>query len=279
MNNSENSLSGKSVLVSGSTGGLGTELCRSVLAAGGSLITLDRNRVKAAALKEKLLLEFPNGKISQLFADMESLDSVKAVLPEIIALKPNIVVANAGAYNIPRHKTYEGYDNVFTINFISPYYMLRSLEGQIERFVAVGSIAHNYSKTSKTDIDFHSRRGSAKCYGNSKRYLTYAALARNGATEVLVAHPGITLTGITDHYPKWLFPIIKPLMRVIFMPPSAAARSIFAGIFACPRENSWIGPALFGIWGPPKQSPLNTANAAEREFIAKTAEKIYSEIK
>lgn len=275
------SLIGKRILISGATGGIGRELCRSVLAAGGSLITLDRNKEKALVLKEKLLLEFPNSEITQLFADMHEIDSVRAVLPEILAAQPDTVVANAGAYNIPRFIASSGYDNVFTINFISPYYLLRSLEGKIERFVAVGSIAHRYSKTDASDIDFSRRRGSAKCYGNSKRYLTYAALSRIGesSTEILVAHPGISLTGITDHYPCWLFPIIKPIMRVIFMSPRAAARSIFEALFQKNDKNSWTGPAVFGIWGGPKRRKLRSATENERKFIEKTAEKIYFEQK
>ena len=275
------SLLGKRVLISGATGGIGKELCRSVLAAGGSLITLDRNREKALVNKEKLLCEFPNADITQLFADMQETDSVRAVLPDILAARPDIVVANAGAYNIPRFIAGSGYDNVFTINFISPYYLLRSLEGKIERFVAVGSIAHRYSKTDASDIDFRGRRGSAKCYGNSKRYLTYAVLSRIGEsdTEILVAHPGISLTGITDHYPRWLFPIMKPIMRVIFMSPRAAARCVFAALFQKSDKNCWTGPAIFDIWGAPKQKRLNSATEKEREFIEKTAEKIYFEQK
>ncbi len=275
------SLKGKRVLITGATGGIGRELCCSVLAASGSLITLDRNKEKAEALKMQLLAEYENAEIAQLFADMQDINSLKAVLPEIMNASPDIVVANAGAYNIPRFITDIGYDNVFTINFVSPYYLLRSLEGKIERFIAVGSIAHNYSRTDRADIDFRSRRGSAKCYGNSKRYLMYATLARCGktATEILVAHPGIALTGITDHYPKWLFPVMKPVMRVIFMSPRAASRSIFGALFEKSDKNGWLGPAIFGIWGSPRKQKLTSATKKERDFIEKTAEKIYFEIK
>ena len=73
----------------------------------------------------------------------------------------DVFIHNAGAYSIPRNTSNSGYDNVFTINFVSPYYIIRELLPQISarggKVLAVGSIAHRYSEIDKNDVDFRTR--------------------------------------------------------------------------------------------------------------------------
>ena len=75
---------------------------------------------------------------------------------------PDFIIFNAGAYSIPRQKCSTGLDNVFQINFASPYYMVKELLPFIGqkcgKIIAVGSIAHNYSKFDATDFDFSTRK-------------------------------------------------------------------------------------------------------------------------
>lgn len=271
-------LIGKTVAMTGCTGGIGKELCRYILALGATLLMVDRNKEKSDALKEKLKAEFPNSNIQGITADMQKVDSVIVACEQIKADSPDILIHNAGAYKIPREITEYGYDNVFTINFISPYILTKRLMDTVGRIVVVGSIAHNYQKTDENDIDFKKRKASSLVYGNAKRYLMYShfeLLKKHPQVSLSVTHPGITLTGITGHYPKWLYVIIKPLMRVFFMKPKYAALSILAGVFEDTEPYTWIGPKFFGIWGKPKKSKLNSATADETQKIAKNAEKIY----
>lgn len=273
-------LNGKKIAVSGCTGGIGGWLCRYVAYLGGSLIMLDRNPIKAEALERKLKSEFPLADIQRISVDMQSIASVKAACEQLKAYECGVLIHNAGAYKIPREVTDCGYDNVFTINFISPYYITRQLKDSLDRVVVVGSIAHNYSKSDESDIDFKTRKGSHLVYGNAKRYVMYShfELFKNEPQKLAVTHPGISLTGITAHYPKWLYFFIKPLMRIVFMKPRFAAISILEGVFNYTEPYCWIGPWLFGIWGSPKKSRLNTAKPDEIGRISCTAEKIYNEI-
>ena len=273
----EGALKGKTVAMTGCTGGIGKELCRYILALGGALLMIDRNPKKALLLQKELKAQFPNAKIMRITADMQDTSSVLAAGEEIKAEKPDILVHNAGAYKIPRTITEYGYDNVFSINFISPYILTKELIDTVERIVVVGSIAHNYSKTDEADIDFRKRTASSLVYGNAKRYLMYShfeLLKNHPEVSLAVTHPGITLTGITAHYPKWLYVIIKPLMRVLFMKPKYAALSILSGLFQNTEPYSWIGPRFFGIWGAPKKAKLKTARPCEIKKIAENAEKI-----
>lgn len=241
----------------------------------------DRNMEKSALLEEKLISEFPTASIKRILVDMADIPSVKSACEPLRNIKIDYLIHNAGAYKIPRTTLENGYDNVYNINFISPYYITKTLFENTAHTVVVGSIANYYSKVDKKDIDFRSRTASSLVYGNAKRYLMYAhfELFRQHPEKCLsITHPGITLTGITDHYPKWLFPIMKPIMRIIFMKPKTAALCILNGLFEETGPYTWIGPKLFNIWGKPHINKIKKANDDEIEFIYQTAEKIYDEM-
>ncbi len=282
LKNIEGKLLSKTIVLTGSTGGIGKELCRLILRAGGRLIMVDRNPEKAEKCEKVLREEFPLSAIERITFNMENSLSVGVLAEKIKEKGADILIHNAGAYKIPLKKSESGYNNVFTINFISPYLLSRALKDTLKRIVVVGSIAHNYSKTDENDIDFSGKKGCHLIYGNAKRYLMYShfeLLKKHPDLKISVTHPGITLTGITDHYPKWLYKIIKPLMKIVFMKPSIAARSIFAGVFFDTPPYSWIGPEFFDIWGNPKLRKLKTAKAEEIAKIEMISEEICGIIK
>ena len=278
-------LYGKTVAISGATGGLGQELCKYLASLGAKLVLLDRNMEKSKGVREMLLKTHPRLQISHIQVDMSDVESVRCAVEELKREPLHLLILNAGAYSIPRCTTQEGYDNVFTINFISPYFMVRELLPHLlacdGRVVAVGSIAHNYSKIDLEDVDFSKRERASLVYGNAKRHMMYALheLMRDSGVPLAVTHPGITFTGITAHYPKWLFTIIKYPMKVIFMRPKKAALSILLGCFQGTPYGTWIGPRLFNVWGLPRLKKLRSAKEEERQIIYTRAEEIYERVK
>ena len=279
------SLFGKTVVITGATGGLGRELSRYVVMLGANLVTVDRNESKSLALEKELTAEFPDVSITRVIADMEDFDSVKSACERLKCIPIDYLILNAAAYSIPRKCCDTGYDNVFQINFVSPYYLVRELVPLLTeregRIIAVGSIAHNYSTSDPDDIDFSTRNRSNLVYGNSKRYLMFSLyeLMKSEKGNLSVVHPGITFTNITAHYPPLVFAIIKHPMKLIFMKPKKAALSILKGLFDHTEGYSWIGPKLFNIWGYPSKKPLKTAKKAEIDRIYQTAEGIYNKLK
>ena len=276
------SLRGKTIAVTGSTGGLGGELCAYLAELGATLILLDRNAERSAAHARRLRESF-GADVTCVRLDLEDLFSAEAAVEILLERQIDVFIHNAGAYSIPRHACACGYDNVFTINFAAPYYMIRRLMPMLRarrgRVVAVGSIAHNYSTIDRQDVDFSTRKAASKVYGNAKRYLMFAlhALFRDETEASLaVTHPGITFTNITAHYPKLIFALIKHPMKVIFMRPRKAALSILAGVFSPTPYGTWIGPRIVDIWGLPKQRKLHTCRTEERESIARIAEAVYA---
>ncbi len=274
------SLCGRTVALSGATGGIGRELCKKIASLGGSLILLDRSRERSEALIRDLCRDFPDLVAKHITLDLEDMERVRAVAELLEDESVDFLILNAGAYSIPRHNCASGYDNVFQINFLSPYVLMRrllpTLEARGGKAVVVGSIAHRYSKTDMSDIEFKRVRGSGKVYGNAKRFLMFSAMAQGGQSgAVCITHPGIAVTNITAHYPKWLYTIIKYPMKIIFMHPKKACLSILAGLFEDSGEFSWIGPRVFDVWGLPKKSRLRGCTRHEAEEISKIADVLY----
>jgi NAD(P)-dependent dehydrogenase (short-subunit alcohol dehydrogenase family) len=281
INKNTESLKGKTIAITGSTGGIGKELCRHLARLEASLILVDRNKDKS----ERLAFELSDTygiKVSLINADLEDIDSVKAAAQRLMSFDIDVFIHNAGAYSIPRHKCSTGFDNVFMINFVSPYYIIREilplLRKRRGRVVVVGSIAHNYSKVDPRDVDFATVKQASRVYGNAKRYLMfslYELFKNEREVSLAVTHPGITFTNITAHYPKLIFAIIKHPMKIIFMKPKRASLSVLRGVFEETGYKEWIGPRLFDVWGLPKKKKLHTASQEECDFIGKTADKIY----
>lgn len=278
-------LDGKKVAITGSTGGLGKELCRYLAALGAQLLLLDRSRSRSLANKADIEREYPGTAVDLITLDLEDFESVKTATELLKHENVDVFIHNAGAYSIPRHLTSTGYENVFTINFVSPYYMIRELLPALRerngRVMVVGSIAHNYSKIDEADIDFSKRKAASKVYGNAKRYLMFSLteLFKDEARASLaITHPGITFTNITAHYPKLIFAIIKHPMKVIFMKPKKAALSLLKGVFESTEYQTWIGPRLFDVWGLPNTKKLRTCSVKESEKIADIADEIYQKL-
>ncbi len=276
---------GKRVALFGATGGIGRELCRYILQLGGVLVTVDRNPCKAEELATSLRAEFPSAQLWQVTADLEDVAAVEAACRCLQELEVDVLIHNAGAYSIPRKLCSTGLDNVFQINFASPYYVTRRLADHLAarggRVVVVGSIAHTYSRSDPADVDFSTRRQASLVYGNAKRYLMFSLMAwgeTHPAVPVAVTHPGITFTGITAHYPPCLFALIKHPMKWIFMPPRMAALSVLQGLFTDTPAGTWIGPRLFGVWGRPRRTRLHTCPPEEQRAIADRAECIYTRL-
>lgn len=279
------SLRGKKIAVTGSTGGIGRELCAHLASLGASLVLVDRNPVRSHALGEELCRLFPDLSVSYVTCDMEDISSVDSAAASIAELGTNALIHNAGAYSIPRHKCSTGFDNVFQINFVSPYYLTKKLLPHLRErggtVVCVGSVAHRYSETDPADVDFSTRSRASLVYGNAKRYLMFALYGlfkEESGARLAVTHPGITFTNITAHYPPLIFAVIKHPMKVIFMKPRRACLSILRGLFEPCRQNEWIGPRFFDVWGLPKKRTLTSVKDHEALRIFEEAEKIYDSI-
>ncbi len=282
-------LTGKVVAVTGTTGGLGRELCLYLAQLNAHILMLNRNAEKSRALKRELLSRFPDAQIEHMDLDLSDTQSVKEACRKLNARKIDILILNAGVYNVPITVGESGYNNVFEVNFVSHYFLVKQLLPTLRKakgkVIAVGSVAHRYARLDEKDVDFSSRKSASRIYGNSKRFLMfslYALLRRETDVSMAIVHPGVTLTNMTNHYPKAINGLVKIGVKLFFPSPARAARNLLLGIYTDCSDREWIGPEIFDVWGDPKRRKLHTRHpaesSAESEKIYALAEKIYSKV-
>lgn len=280
-------LTNKKVVVTGATGGLGREICMSLAELNADIILACRNKVLSDQLKEDILSSFPNTNIDFVQLDLSNLQSVKTCIASLQEYNGiDILINNAGVYNVPLKKLDSGYNNIFQINFLYTYYLTKQLLPELEKkensvCITLGSVAHNYSKLDEQDIDFSTRKKPSKIYGNSKRFLMFSLyhLFDGRKTKLAIVHPGVTLTNMTNHYPKAINWLVKIGIKLLFPSPKKASLSVLYGIEHSTPPHTWIGPKTFNIWGYPKLSNLKTCTPEEGEKIFKIAEELYNKIK
>lgn len=275
------SLSGKTICITGSTGGLARKFTKTLVELGANFVFANRNLEKSEQQKQEILAEFPDTKIEIIKTDFSNITSVKNSAKKLLNYNFNFLILNAAIYNVAIEKTESGYNNIFQTNFILPYTFVKLLlpkfkQNKNAKVVLISSIAHKFSKANFDDIDFTKNAKQNKIYGNSKRFITFSLqkLLFLNNVKLSIVHPGITLTNMTNHYPKMVNWLVKLGIKLFFPSPQKASLSIISGVFD-ETKNEWIGPRIFDIWGYPKKKKLDTCSEQEKDKIFEIAEQIF----
>lgn len=279
-------LSGRTVVVTGSTGGLGNQIVKNLAMLNANIILLDRDLVKGLILKEKILKINNSINIRQIQVDFLDLASVSRALDELNEVESiDALILNAGVYKLPLKDDGE-FNDTFKVNFISPFYIAKKLLPKLKKstfakIVVVGSIAYKFVKFNEDDIDYSNSKNDNKIYGNSKRFLMlsmYELFKNEKGVSLSVVHPGITGTNITRHFKSFTKFIIKVPMKIVFNSPYKASLCVVKGLFDETSCYEWIGPKNFDIWGNPAKKKLKEVDEEESKKIFDVACEIYNEI-
>ena len=285
LNGNTSNLKGKTVAITGSTGKIVGHVAKVLAGLDANLILLNRNKEKTEKQIQELSSLYPNIKIEFIPCDLSNFDSVCSATEILKQKQVDVLFLSAGVYNIARFKTDLGYDNVFQTNFVSHYYIAKELINNIKsangKIVAISSIAHNYSKINENDIDFSLNKKHSKVYGNSKRFLTFSLmeLCKKENVNLSVVHPGLTLTEMTNHYPKAINWLVKLAIGLFCPSIKKASLSLIKGVFENTAYLEWIGPPILKVYGKPKKIKLKSCTEIESNKIYKIAEDIYFNIK
>jgi NAD(P)-dependent dehydrogenase (short-subunit alcohol dehydrogenase family) len=280
-------LKNKKVVITGATGGLGKEICLLLAELKADIILACRNKEKTDQLIGEILSLYPETTLDFVELDLNSYESVNNCINSLKKYNGiDVLINNAGIYNVPLKKLDSGYNNVFQVNFVYTYYLTKQLLPELKKkknstCITLGSVAHNYSKLDKLDIDFSTRHKHSKIYGNSKRFLMfslYELFKDIKDVTLAIVHPGVTLTNMTNHYPRAINWLVKILIKLFFPNPRTASLSVVYGLNESCGYHEWIGPRIFNIWGKPKKIKLKSCNIPESEEIFKIAEEIYDPI-
>jgi NAD(P)-dependent dehydrogenase (short-subunit alcohol dehydrogenase family) len=253
-------LSGKRVLVTGVSAGLGVETARALAAHGAEVIGAARDLSKAKVATEPVRAQAAKGGTIHLVQlDLASLDSVRRCADGLLAAgKPfDVIIANAGVMACPKGTTVDGFETQFGTNHLGHFVLVNRIASLLRpgsRLVNLSSAGHRYADVDLEDPNFeHTPYAEFIAYGRSKTANVLFAVEfdrRHKASGVraTAVHPGGIRTELSRHLtPEALDKLIAEIN--VSQPkgappfsyksiPQGAATSVWA---ACVAEADAVG--------------------------------------
>lgn len=191
----------KTILVTGSTDGIGLETAKMLVEAGQKVLLHGRNPVKLEHA-EKALATLPGGSsVESHVADLSRMAEVESLAKAISKKhdKLDVLINNAGIFKTPNAITEDGLDVRFAVNAIAPYLLtqeLMPLLGHSARVI-------NLSSAAQAPVDAEALAGQVglddmAAYAQSKLALTMwsCAMAKARKDEgpaIIAVNPGSLL--------------------------------------------------------------------------------------
>jgi NAD(P)-dependent dehydrogenase (short-subunit alcohol dehydrogenase family) len=205
------SLSGKRVLVTGVSAGLGVETARALAAHGAEVTAAARDLIKAKAATARARAGTANGgglKLVEL--DLASLTSVRACADALLADGQtfDLVIANAGVMACPFGKTADGFETQFGTNHLGHFVLVNRITSLMKpgsRLVNLSFAGHRRSDVDLDDPNFE-RTSYAEliAYGRSKTANILFAVEfdrrhKSNGIRGTAVHPGAIETELGRH--------------------------------------------------------------------------------
>lgn len=207
-------MTGKTIIITGATSGLGKEATRVLAGKNATVIMAIRNLSKGESVKNEILKEFSQAKISLIRLDLTSLESIHLFVNEFKQKynQLNILINNAGIMACPYATTDDGFEIQMGTNHLGPFALTGLLmpmlrETPNSRIVSTSSLTHKFGKIDLSDINWNDRDyKTSQAYSDSKIANLYFMfeLARkyqsdSKAPTITAAHPGWTETELQRH--------------------------------------------------------------------------------
>lgn len=161
----------KTILITGSTDGIGLESAKALIKQGDNVLIHGRSSLKVKKVQELLSKLFDGKNIQGYVADLSNIDEIKAFIKEIKTKyqKLDVLINNAGIYKTSESITKDGIDIRFAVNTIAPYVLTKELAPLLDK----SSRVINLSSAAQAPIDLEALKGKiklddAKAYAQSK---------------------------------------------------------------------------------------------------------------
>jgi NAD(P)-dependent dehydrogenase (short-subunit alcohol dehydrogenase family) len=200
-------LSGKVILVTGATSGIGAVTARELARRGATVVVAGRSAERCAATAEQIRRDTGNPSVEPLVADLSSQADVRRLAREFQDRfrRLDVLLNNAGAMFARRRESVDGIEMTFALNHLG-YFLLTNLlldrlkQSAPSRVVNVSSDAHRMVR----GMDFDDLQGRRRyrafpIYARSKLanlLFTYELARRLAGTGVSAnaLHPGFVAT-------------------------------------------------------------------------------------
>jgi len=245
-------LTGKRVLVTGVSAGLGVETARTLAAHGAHVVGTARDLDKARGATKAV----DAGALELVELDLASLASVRACADKLVAAAQpfDVVIANAGVMACPKGTTADGFETQFGTNHLGHFVLVNRIASLIKsggRLVNLSSAGHRFADVDLDDPGFaRTEYAPFVAYGRSKTANILFAVEfdrRHKAQGIraTAVHPGGIQTELGRHMtPETTAAMIKSIedaAKAAGTPaanfswktiPQGAATSVWAGFVA-----------------------------------------------
>lgn len=232
---SNDAMSGKIVLVTGATSGIGESTARGLAAIGATVVMVGRSEERAQAAIERIQRGGGAPKVHFLVADLASPRDVRALARDFVSRFDHldVLVNNAGVDVGTRSTTPEGLELTFAVNYLAPFLLTNLLLDVLKasapsRVLNVASAAHRAGRIDFDDLQSERRFGQ-RAYNNSKLALvvfTYELARRLQGTGVTAncVDPGFVRTSLGSTMSLG-YRVVGTLMWPFMAPPEKGART------------------------------------------------------
>lgn len=280
-------LTGKTFVMTGANSGLGFEASKQLLAKGGHLVMVCRDRKKAMKARNDLVANAP-GQVDIVICDLADLSSIRTAAAEVRGLvsKIDALINNAGIMMTPQSKTKDGFELQFGSNHLGHFLwtglLIDLVKADSGRVVTVASGLHKPGKIHFDDLMLETGYTPGKAYSQSKlANLMFAItldrrLKAAGSTASSIAcHPGYAATNLQLTGPVGF---ARTLMKYIANPLIAqkADRGAQPITLAAAGAEAQAG----GYYGPQKggemRGPISDALVADQALIIEDQDRLWA---
>ena len=199
-------LKDQTILVTGSTDGIGKETALQLARMGAKVLLHGRDQKKGQAVLEEIRFKTGNDRLEFYLADLSSQRQVRDLARDVSENNNflNVLINNAGTFMPERKLTDDGIETTFAVNYLAPFLLTKELENLLKlsapsRIVNVTSIAHWNARLEWDNLMGEKRYSGFDAYALSKLAMilfTYALADRlvdSGVTANCL-HPGVIKT-------------------------------------------------------------------------------------
>lgn len=245
-------LSGKRVLVTGVSAGLGVETARALKAHGAHVVGTARDLAKAERATAGIRAE-AKGRFEVIELDLASLKSVRAAADGLVKQGGtfDLVIANAGVMACPKSFTEDGFETQFGTNHLGHFVFVNRIASLLApgaRLVNLSSSGHRFSDVNLDDPNFeHTEYTEFGAYGRSKTANVLFAVEfdrrhKDRGIRATAVHPGGIMTELSRHMQPGVLEALLDDINKNRKPgepefqfktvPQGAATSLWAGVRA-----------------------------------------------
>ena len=222
----DESLTGRTVIVTGATSGLGKAAALELARLGADLILVGRNPEKAERVRAEITADSGSDRVRLEIADLSLMAEIRSLAERVLASEPaiHVLVNNAGTLFTERSVTSEGIESTLATNLLGHFLLTnllipRLVESGPARIINVASGGMYSQRISIGNLqnDQGEYKGAA-AYARTKRgqvILTemWAEQLKDAGVTVSSMHPGWADTpGVVKSLPTF-YKLTKPFLR------------------------------------------------------------------